>query len=374
MVAGAKSEGDEERSLRDDLAAGLKEIEEREASAAPDDEGAPAPEPQAKPQAADTEADRGDGRNVHGRFVKKGEGAADQQTRSADNQPPVAADSQPQPVGERSPSDPPASQQGNDEPPKSWRADEAKVWSQLPPEAKAAISRREAEAARLAGANDGERMFGREIAEIVRPYAGELQQAGVTPQAALRVLFDNHKILRTGTQEQKLGKARQLMIEYGIDPQALAIPDPNAPSDPHVYSLQQQIARLEQRLANPQPQNFAPLPPSQEEGTIMAELEAFRADPAHPHFDAVGPTMGKLLETGAAPDLESAYQAAVAMDPALRSTAVIPTPAAIQAEKTAAARRASASVSGSPGPAGNPMPMTLRDDLAEGMRNLGWNV
>jgi hypothetical protein len=136
----------------------------------------------------------------------------------------------------------------------------------------------------------------------------------------------------------------------------------------------QKIAQLEQRLTAPQQQQFSPLPPSTEENTIMAEIEAFRADPAHPHFEAVHQRMGQLLETGAATDLESAYHAAVAMDPALRSTVAVQAPQRTQEEKTAAARRASASVTGSPGPTGNPTPLTLRDDLREGLRTAGYNV
>jgi hypothetical protein len=106
----------------------------------------------------------------------------------------------------------------------------------------------------------------------------------------------------------------------------------------------------------------------------MAEIEAFRADPAHPHFDAVHAHMGQLLETGAAPDLESAYHAAVAMNPALRSTAASAEPQRTQEDKTAAARRASASVTGSPGQSGSPRPMSLRDELAEGLRSAGFSV
>jgi hypothetical protein len=116
-----------------------------------------------------------------------------------------------------------------------------------------------------------------------------------------------------------------------------------------------------------------PLATVAEDSNVQSEIEAFRADPAHPHFDAVHQVMGQLLETGAAPDLESAYQAAVTLNPALRSTAT-PVAAANSAEKTAAARRASASVASSPGPTGNPTPMSLRDELREQMRSAGFSV
>jgi hypothetical protein len=369
MALGEKSEDD--RSLRDDLAAGLKEIEEREALAPePGDEGAQPSQAEAKPEVAEANTDRGDGRDAHGKFVAKPkEGSTD-----GEQPTPAAADPAKAPEGQASeqPASPPVS--GEDQPPKSWRADEAKAWAVLPAEAKAAITRREAEAARLAGANDSERMFGREFAEIVRPHMPTIQQFGVTPQQAVKALLDSDQVLRSSTPEQKIAHARKLCFDYGIDVAALAQPDPNFPADPHVAALQAQVAQLSQRLATPQQQQFTPLPLSPEDSNVQLEIEAFRADPAHPHFDAVHQVMGQLLETGAAPDLESAYHAAVTLNPALRSTVAAPAPQRTQEEKTAAARRASASVASSPGPTGNATPMSLRDELREQMRSAGFSV
>lgn len=359
-----------ERSLRDDLSEALKDIEAREL-AAPVEEEAQAPEAEANAEPTETQSNRGDGRDAHGRFVsktgqqtKEGEGG-----RSDDNS--LGNPQAPQETTEEAPAPTPESSEP-DAAPKSWRADEAKVWSQLPPEAKAAILRREQDNARTAGANDAERMFGREFAEIIRPHMEVINSFGVSPQFAVRALLDNDRLLRSGTPEQKITKARQLLVDYGIDPAALQL-DPNV--DPQIHQLRNELIQLQSRLSAPQQQNFAPLPPTQEDANIMAEIEAFRSDPAHPHFDAVHAQMGKLLETGAAPDLESAYQAAVAMTPALRSTVATPAqPQRTTEEKTAAARRASASVTGSPGPTGSPTPMSLRDELRENLRSAGFSV
>lgn len=367
MALGAKAEGEEERSLRDDLAAGLKEIEEREALTAPEGVEAPDPEAEANAQAPEAQADRGDGRDAHGRFItkpKEGEEAAP----AAGSTEPAAPATTDQPGSQT-----PAAQPETDTAPKSWRADEAQSWKDLPAPAKAAILRRETEAARLAGANDEERMFGRQMADVFRPHLHEIQAAGATPQNALTTLLGNHNALRSNDPAVKLNTARRLLMEYGIDPAQVAQSDPNAPPL-YVVQLQNEVAQLRSRLGQPQAQNFAPLPPSQEEHNILSEIEAFREDPAHPHFDAVQATMAKLLETEQAPDLQSAYDAAVAINPALRSTAQPAPQRPKQEDKTAAARRASASVSGSPGTSGNPAPMTLRDELAEGLRSAGFSV
>lgn len=372
MALGANAENEEERSLRDDLSAALKDIEARE-SAAPDDEGAKAPEAQTDTEATETQSDRGDGRDAHGRFVKKGEDSPEASSSEGSAQPSAQKpqDQQQEAQAEAQPSL--ATTEETDAPPKSWRTDEAAAWKDLPATAKAAILRREADAAKLAGANDAERTFGREFAEIVRPHMPVIQQFGVTPQQAVKGLLESDRLLRSSTPEEKIAHARRLCMDYGIDVQALAQPDPNMPSDPVVAQLQSEVNRLKQQLGQPvQQQQFAPLPPSVEESNIQSEIEAFRSNPAHPHFDAVATRMGQLLETGAAPDLETAYHAAVAMDPALRSTAL--QPQRTQQEKTAAARQAAASVTGSPGPTGNPKPQSLRDELREQMRSAGFGV
>ena len=374
MALGERSEA--ETSLRDDLAAGLKAIEEASAAPEPGDEGAQTPEAKPDAEATEAKADRGDGRDAHGRFISKsgspeGEGASPEK----DQKTAAPKDTTIDPQG--------ASQSGQttvesaqlppqeDQPPKSWRSDEAQAWKDLPAIARTAILRREADAAKLAGANDAERMFGREMADIFRPHIQEIQAAGASPQIAVKVLLDNHNALRSNDPQVKIAKARELMAQYGIEPSSLI--DPNAPQDPYVRALQQQVQQLQAQVNRPQTnQQFAPLPPAQEEVTIASTIEAFRADPAHPHFDAVGPKMGLLLEAGAAPDLETAYKMAVAADPALSSTPVIQTAAANSQEKTAAARRASASVTGSPGPTGNPAPMSLRSELEENARRLGF--
>jgi hypothetical protein len=342
-------------SLRDDLAKGLKEIEERDASTIIiDNETGDVVEP--VDGAGEPEA-RDDGRDDKGRFAPKakveggGETAVDPAETASAEQP---------------------AEDAIIAPPKSLRAEEAAEWANTPEGMRKAFLRREADAARLAGAQDAERAFGREFAEVVRPHMETIQKFGVTPQFAVQALLNNDRVMRTGTPEQKITLARQFITDYGLDPALLAQPDPNAPSDPHVAALQRRIDELQAKLTTPvQQQQFAPLPPSAEDATITNEIEAFRSDPAHPHFDAVRDRMVKLLETEAASDLHEAYQMAVAANPALRSTP--PQPEAQRpAEKTAAARRASLSVVGSPGPSADPKPASLRDELRENLRSFGF--
>jgi len=313
-------------------------------------------------------SERADGRDERGRFVAKtsaAEGQAAQAAPQGDQQQQAEGQAQPDPYAE---------------PPTGLSASAKAKWAETPAEVRADIHRRDREAQQLAGRMDSERRFGREFADIVRPYAEEFQRAGATPQLAFKTFLNNHLTLRNGTPEQKTALARQMVRDYGLDLNAIA---QSIPSDPHVAALHRQIDDLTRKLNAPRNNDFAPLPQAEQDDNVLAHIEAFRADPAHPHFDKVRDTIAALLESGTATDLKDAYDRAVWADPTLRSTLVAQPPANGQAadqgqrqsqpaaDRNAAARRAAVSVTGSPGASGQPRPTTLRQELSEQLRAAG---
>jgi hypothetical protein len=87
---------------------------------------------------------------------------------------------------------------------------------------------------------------------------------------------------------------------------------------------------------------------------VLSQIEAFRADPAHPYFNDVAPQMEQLLKAGAAKDLNEAYDQAIWANPTIR--AQLQAAAAEEAKRNQAAevekarKAASASLRGSPLP------------------------
>jgi hypothetical protein len=343
--------GDAETSLRDDLRSAMEEIEAREAAPAQ-------PAQEAAPAEAQAEPSRDDGRDAQGRFTPK---AKPEET------PAVAA----QPTGQPTAEQP---KQEAETAPSSWRSAASGVWAQVPAEARAEIMRREKEMASLAGRMDQERAFGREFAEIVRPHAETIKGFNVSPQIAVKTLLANDAVMRGSDMKAKVQLAYRMLQDYGLNPAAFAQPLPGTPTDPHVAAMQREMEQMRARLAQhgqPQPQ-FTALPTTEEAATVPDNIEAFRSDPAHPHFDRVATTMATLIESGAAPGLEEAYQMAVAGDPSLRSTPAATTAQPAQRpQAVSAARAASVSVAGSPGGTGTPRPATLRDELREQLRGFG---
>jgi len=204
-----------------------------------------------------------------------------------------------------------------------------------------------------------------------------INQFGVSPQFAINTLLQNDRIMRTAPIEQRVALAYKMLQDYGLNPAAFAQPQPGVSQDPHVRQLEQEIAQLRHQNAAPQQQDVAPLPQAAPDA-MQSEIEAFRSDPAHPHFDQVLPVMTALLESGQAPGLKEAYEQAVWSNPTLRSTLQgqqQSPPVAqrqSQATNTAAARRADVSVSSSPGPSGSARPTTLRDELKQQLQAHGY--
>lgn len=352
-------------SLRDDLRAAFDEIAGREGGA---EDVAPTAEANAPAEPTDaTEVPTGQPRDATGKFARADQQPADVAQTPADSTTPDAP-----------------AEQHPDGAPGSWRAAAKEKWSELPPEVKAEIAKREADITRAVTNIDNERRFAREMADVVRPHFETIKSFGVTPQVAVGALLKNDHVMRYGTPEQKIQVARGFIRDYGLDPQQLI--DPNAPSDPHVIALQREVEHLRARQQIPQQFDHAPLPEAPGEGNVVPEIDAFRTDPAHPHFDQVAPFMATLIESGQAASLAEAYDKAVWATPALRSTlqaqqAPAPAPVPPQpsqakrqnpADKVAAARHAGSSVGRSPGPIGEPAPGSLREELRSNLRASGW--
>jgi hypothetical protein len=66
--------------------------------------------------------------------------------------------------------------------------------------------------------------------------------------------------------------------------------------------------------------------------SVVKEIDAFAADPAHPYFDELANDITKLFEAGLAKDLPEAYEKAVYANPTTRQKEID----RLTAEKTSA--------------------------------------
>ena len=212
-----------------------------------------------------------------------------------------------------------------EKPPQAWKATQKAKWGTLDPEIRQEVLRREKETTQVLNDSAQARQFAQQFHQAVTPYMARIQSQGANPIQAVQALLQADHALSTAPKNQRAQLMAKLISDYDIDITALdaaltgkEMPDP-------VSSKVEQL--LQQRL---QPfQQFM----QQQEQTRKAQEEATGAELAqtvqqmsqdavkYPHFEEVRETMADLIEIGVRRgqhiSIETAYNRAVAMDPAL---------------------------------------------------------
>ena len=267
------------------------------------------------------------------------------------------------------------------EAPAHWPKDFAKEFSTMPPEAQHLFMQRykqmEGDYTQKTQGIAKYKKRQEQFDEIMQPFRGDFERAGMDDVAAIRQLLAAHDYLRKDPQNAISWLANQ----YGVDMAAVSN-DPAAEddyTDPTVKALQQQVAQLTGFIQNQQTQQQ-----SQVQASTQSLIDQFaqekddKGNLAHPHFDAVSNHMGVLIQNNVAPDLATAYDMAVMADPKLRqekldSYAKSQAQTSVQSDAVAKAKKAQRSkVRGSAKPAAPALPAnaSIRDTITASIRQL----
>lgn len=254
------------------------------------------------------------------------------------------------------------------EPPKSWAEDKKAKFKELPEDVRAYILQREDEVHKQFTKQDDERNFGKSLKEVITPYLPIINAEGGTPATAVQSLLNTAYLLRTGTAQQKAHLIQQIAQQYGVDLASVSQEQPHV--DPYIKQLEGKLQQLEQNITQQ-----STLQHQQEYDKNIAEVQAFAANPANKHFEAVKPQMAALLSSGQAKDLQEAYETACWANPSVRSMlleAKEAEKAAKRKEEMEAKKKAAVSVQGSPAKTnGNAHPQRdLREELRENLRSM----
>lgn len=144
----------------------------------------------------------------------------------------------------------------------------------------------------------------RQLQEAIAPFLPDLQRNNVEPSQWIANLGNAHKFLSMGTPQQKIQTFAKLAEEYGVPLGAIS-QDGNQ-INPVVTQLMTHIQKLESKL-----NTVSSWTEQQEQAQIQRELARFEDVEKYPYFEQVRVTMGQLLASGIAPDLDSAYAKAV---------------------------------------------------------------
>ena len=260
--------------------------------------------------------------------------------------------------------------------PESLPASMKAKWGELPREVQQAWANREEEVHKGFTKHDEERIYAKQIKEVMTPYQAMIRAEGGSDIGAIKDLMNTAYLLRTKNPQEKGQILLQIARQYGADlSQAMqAQQSPQVPA--YVQQLEQKLARLEQGQEQVRLQEQ-----QKEQAAIQQQIDAFAADTEnYPHFESVKAHMGVLLQGGLAKDLQDAYDQAVYARPDIRSTLLESQSASNEAKRVAeakakadAARKAGSSIKGAPGmtaPKDGVVPnRSLREELRVQLRN-----
>lgn len=251
--------------------------------------------------------------------------------------------------------------------PASWKAAEKAFWDKIPPEARAAVMRREQETQRVLSHSAEARKHQQSFQQAMTPYQPLFDAYGVKdPIQALIPLMQTRAALEVGNPDQKAQLVANLVHQFGIDIQKLdgflvKGPTPQAPVqqalDPRSIPELQPLFQIAEQFKQQQETKVA---------AAIAEVESL------PHFEELREDMADVLDRAAARGksltVKQAYDVAAG---ALGLTPAPAVPSAANVSEAAAmlakSRKAASSVAGAPKGAAGSKPSSLRDTIEAAM-------
>lgn len=338
-----------EVTVEDSIKQAMAEVEEKHEEA---NEEASAEIPEDAGRDRPTGRDRDEG----GKFVKQ----AKEKTEEA----------APEKINQEIAEKPQAETQKPDAAPQSWGAGVKAEWNTLPPTVKAEIHKRESDIHQMMTRHDGELRLGREMKEVTVPYMALIQaEGGGSLASVVQGLLNTAYQLRTSSPEQKAQVVQKICETYGVPLQQFAqVNQQQAHVNPEIKQVMDRLSGIEQKFTHQ-----STLQKQEEDARVTSEIQAFAANPANTYFEQVRTHMGALFGSGQAKDLQEAYDAACWANPQIRSVLIAAQEtAAAEKRKTEIAqkKKASASVTGSPGLNASSTPSKTHKSAEESVREV----
>lgn len=222
--------------------------------------------------------------------------------------------------------------------PSTWRKDAKEAWAGLPPLVQAEVLKREEDMLKGITGYKAQAEIGQTFEKLVTPHLPALQYHQINPVQLVNDLLGMHHQLLTGTPETKTQLFAKLAEMFNVDPLSAAESYTPAYVDPSIKALQDEINTL--KLSRQQEEQAQQ---AQTSKAIEAEISSFAADPANIYFDDVIEDMEKLLQSGVATDIKTAYTKAVRLNDSVQAKEAIRAQAEkakLEADKVAKAKSA----------------------------------
>jgi len=270
--------------------------------------------------------------------------------------------------------------------PGTWSAEEKAEFANLPEKVQATVLRRE---------GDRDRAFSQKQAEmnqkaqsykamdqVFEPYDEVLAMNGVDKPNLIRQYLAYDKALAN----DPVGTLKTLASRVGVDLSSLNQEAEGEEASPQFLALKRELEETRQTVNSFQTerQQQEALLSQQRQQDLIGQLTTFAQSTdetgnlKYPHFEELRVAMGALMDSGQAPDMDSAYNQALWGSPNHRDSLLAAqrrelekSTKAVKAAHAKKAVKAAVSVSGSPGGAEPPASVgTIREELEKAAQGL----
>lgn len=190
--------------------------------------------------------------------------------------------------------------------PQSWKKEMHEFWNGLDPAVQDYVEQREEQMREGLEKDRDDANRGRDMRDIMQPYAEILKSQGINESALVRNLMNAHYRLSTADDAGRVSLIRQLAQSYNV-----SLDGEQKEVDPALKAMQDKVNGLENYFAQSQQQAQQAA-----HDRVSQDVESFASDPAHEFFDEVSEQIVPLINAGY--DLEDAYQNAIWLNPVTR--------------------------------------------------------
>lgn len=195
--------------------------------------------------------------------------------------------------------------------PSTWSPELHPFWDKLDPKVQETVLKREEDFHKGIEQYKGDAGFAKTIRDTLAPYQALMTAQQVDAQGAIKGLLNAHYQLSMTDEATRTGFMANLLKQYKIDPAKLAEAYGNEEKfvDPAVAALQKQVSDLTSNVTAQQTQEL-----EARRSRVLAEVNAFASDPAHPYFAEVADDI-TIYMANTQLSLQEAYDRAVRANP-----------------------------------------------------------
>ena len=202
--------------------------------------------------------------------------------------------------------------------PSSWKQEAKDQWANLPPWAKDEIRRREQNILDQVKESQTPIEVANRFRDVLQPHMKMFQETNTDPWKNLEAMLNVQQHLLYGSPEQKLAIVEAFAKQAGLKFEENKFQHQGDATQQEIQQLRRRLQEMESGVTG-----VTKVVREARFNELQEQVRRFAEDKeAHPHFEEVADDITRLIQSGAAKDLQTAYDTACSVNPIVRQKVV----------------------------------------------------